>query len=310
MDTQFLQSFLVVVESGSIAEGARRLNLTSAGVGRRIRALEREIGEQLLFRSGRTVRATESGAAILELASRLLRDARDLKSIASTKSVAGDLRLGTMQTAVAGILPDILSLMTRNYPRIKVDIKRGGSHELYQKVISDEIDAAIIAEPPFTMPKTCGWRVLREEPLVVLAPSGSSTRNPHKLLKSEPFIRFERKSWGGQLVDQYLRHVRIRPLDRFELDAPEAIAAMVDRGLGVSLMPNWAPPWPEGLSLLKLALPPNSFNRRIGLVWTKASVRAQLVRAVLETALLAPALRRGLIRAASFRRTRASRMKG
>jgi DNA-binding transcriptional LysR family regulator len=39
------------------------------------------------------------------------------------------------------------------------------------------------------------------------------------------------------------------PRERFELDTLEAIAIMVDRGLGVALMHDWAPPWPEGLSL-------------------------------------------------------------
>jgi DNA-binding transcriptional LysR family regulator len=292
MDSQFLESFVTVVESGSIAEAARRLNLTAAGVAQRIRALEREFGARLVFRSGRSVKATEAGVAILAHAGDLLRRVRDLKSLASVDEPAGELRLGAIHTVQPGILPDLLSLMMDNYPRIKVDILQGGSHELYAKLLNDELDAAIIAEPPFTIPKTCGWRVLREEPLVVLAPGGSSVRNPHKLLASEPFIRMERKSWAGRLVDGYLRHVDIRPLERFEIYTQEAIAGMVNCGLGVSLVPDWAPPWPSGLSLLKLPLPANRFARRVGLIWTKASVRARLVRAVLDMAALAPTLGR------------------
>ena len=52
MDTQFLESFVMVVEHGSVAEAARRLNLTAAAVTQRIRALEREIGTALVSRSG------------------------------------------------------------------------------------------------------------------------------------------------------------------------------------------------------------------------------------------------------------------
>jgi len=59
---------------------------------------------------------------------------------------------------------------------------------------------------------------------------------------------------------------------------------LVDRGLGVSLLPDWASPWPEGLSLRKLALPDRSFVRRTGLLWQRASLRARLVRAFLEQA--------------------------
>jgi DNA-binding transcriptional LysR family regulator len=64
---------------------------------------------------------------------------------------------------------------------------------------------------------------------------------------------------------------------------------MVDRGLGVSLLPDWAPPWPEGLSLRKLALPDRSLVRRTGLLWNRASLRARLVRAFLEQAQFAVA---------------------
>jgi len=307
MDSQFLESFVTVVESGSIAEAARRLNLTAAGVAQRIRALEREFWARLVFRSGRSVRATEAGVAILAHAGDLLRRVRDLKSIATVEEPAGELRLGAMHTAQPGVLPDLLSLMTNNYPRIKVDILQGGSHELYARLLNDELDAAIIAEPPFTIPKTFGWRVLREEPLVVLAPTSVSVRDPHKLLASEPFIRLERKSWAGRLVDGYLRHVGIRPLERFEIYAPEAIAGMVSRGLGVSLVPDWAPPWPSGLSLLKLSVPANPFARRVGLIWTKASVRARLVRAVLDMAALAPTLDRKSPSASQPRKRRSRR---
>src|SRR5436190_23897303 len=66
MDTRFLEAFLMAVDNGSIAEAARRLNLTAAGVAKRIRALESEIGAVLISRSGRTIRLTEAGAAIVE----------------------------------------------------------------------------------------------------------------------------------------------------------------------------------------------------------------------------------------------------
>ena len=69
-----------------------------------------------------------------------------------------------------------------------------------------------------------------------------------------------------------------------------AIAVMVDRGLGVSILPDWAPPWPEGLSLAKLPLPnAGSFVRHIGVVWPRASRRLGLVYALLEQAAVARA---------------------
>jgi len=88
-------------------------------------------------------------------------------------------------------------------------------------------------------------------------------------------------------VDGYLRKAGIRPRERFEIEggAAAAIAVMVDRGLGVSIVPDWAPPWPEGLSLAKLPLPgAASFARRIGVVWARGSLRIRVVYAFLEQA--------------------------
>src|SRR6266699_886964 len=111
MDTRFLEAFLMAVDNGSIAEAARRLNLTAAGVAKRIRALENEIGAVLITRFGRTIRPTEAGAAIVEHARRFLSEARDFKSIAATDRPSGQLHLGAFQSALSGLLPDILALM-------------------------------------------------------------------------------------------------------------------------------------------------------------------------------------------------------
>jgi DNA-binding transcriptional LysR family regulator len=297
MDTRFLDTFVTVVDCGSFAEAARRLHLTPAGLAQRIRTLETEIGAPLFTRSGRTVKPTAAGAAILVPARNFLGELRDLKSVATGGSLSGELRLGAVQTALSGLVPDILKLMASAYPQIEIYIIGDSSAALHRKVINGDIDAAVTSEPPFTIPKTCGWEVLREEPFVVLTPAAMPGRDPHAILVREPFIRLDRSVYAGQRIDAYLRKAGIHPKELFELDGLEAIAVMVDRGLGVTLLPDWAPPWPEGLSLRKLALPDRTFVRRTGLLWNRASLRSRLILAFLEQARLAlapakPSLRR------------------
>jgi DNA-binding transcriptional LysR family regulator len=149
---------------------------------------------------------------------------------------------------------------------------------------ADRRDAAIIVQPPFAIPKGLEWRLLREEPLMVLVSASVASRNAHAILASEPFFRLTRDSWTGRLVDLYLRKAGIKPLERIETGGVETITVMVDRGLGASLLPDWAPPWPEGLSLVKLPVPDDSFTRRIGLIWARASLRLPLVHVLLEEA--------------------------
>jgi DNA-binding transcriptional LysR family regulator len=294
MDTRFLDSLLTVVDCGSMAEAARRLNLTAAGVAQRIRALETEVGARLVVRSGRAVRPTEAAATILGRARRVLEEVRDIKSVAASGMLSGELRLGAMQTAVSGLLADILCHFAAAHPQIELRIVRDHSADLYRKVVNNDIDVAITSHPPFAIPKTCDWCVLREEPFVVLTHASAPGRDPHTILAQEPFLRLDRKVYAGQLIDEYLRKAGIRPKERLELDGLELIAVMVDRGLGVSLLPDWAPPWPEGLSLRKLPLPDRSFVRRTGLLWRRASLRASLIQAFLEQAQLALRPRRGV----------------
>ncbi len=287
METQFLSTFVTVVDRGSMAAAARTLHITPAAVAQQIRTLERELGAPLIARAGRTVSVTEDGARILQRARDLLRQVADLRSVANENDIAGELRLGACPTALAGLLPDILSRMVASFPQINVFIKPGYSADLYRAVEAGDLDAAMVLQAPFALPKTCKWQQLREEPLVVLAPAHLGSRDPHELLREQPLIRYDRHEWGGRLADDYLRQAGIVPRERFELNALNAIAVMVDRGLGVSLVPDWAKPWPEGLNVVRIPLPQCSEPRRIGVVWSRSSVRIRLVNVLLEEARVA-----------------------
>ena len=239
MDTQFLNTFVVVADRGSMAAAARVLNITPAAVAQQIRTLERELGAPLIARAGRTVSLTEEGSRILQRARDLLRDVADMRSVANDSEVSGELRLGACPTALAGMLPDILARMVEAFPQINVYIRPGYSAELYRAVETGELDAAVVLQAPYNLPKTCDWQLLREEPLVMIAPARLAGRDPHELLRTEPLIRYDRNQWGGRVADDYLRRAGIVPRERFELNGLNAIAVMVDRGLGVSLVPDW-----------------------------------------------------------------------
>lgn len=277
-----------------MAAAARLLNITPAAVAQQIRTLEREIGAPLIARAGRTVNVTEAGSRILQRARDLLRDVADLGTVANDDATSGELRLGAGTNALTGMLPDILARMVDKFPRIKVFIKPGYSPDLHRSVEAGELDAAIVLQAPFALPKTCDWALLREEPLVVLAPASMAGRDPHELLASEPLIRYDRGQWGGRQADQYLRLAGITPRERFELNALNAIAVMVDRGLGVSLVPDWARPWPEGLNLVRIPLPRPFEPRRIGIVWSRSTIRIRVVKAFLEESRTAMAEHNGV----------------
>ena len=284
METAYLHSFLLVVESGSMSEAARRLDLTPAAVAQQVRALERELGAPLLARAGRTVQPTEAGHQLVQRGRNLLREVSDIKALLGSDAAGGELLVGTINTAIHSLLPDILAHFVKAHPGAKVFLQSGTTATLHKALAQGELDAAVCLHPTFALPKTFDWSLLREEPLVLLAPSRLARRDPHELLRTSPLIRYDRNLGGGKQADRYLRAAGIVPHERFELSSLLAIAMMVDRGLGVSIVPDIASPLLEGQRIAKIALPLPSEPRRFGVLWLRASLRLRLIEGFVDSA--------------------------
>ncbi len=285
MNSKFLNTLIAVHRHGSMAEAARRLNITHGAVAQQIKALEEELGTTLISRSGKTVHLSNAGHRILETSQKILDDIDSLSALANTEEIRGELRLGAGNTALSSTIPNILAMLVDRYPFLQVSIRPGLSSEFYPCVENNELDAAIALEPPFELPKRLGWRVLSEEHFVLLASAKHQGKNAHELLRQQPFIRYEKDTWVGQQIEQYLKSAAITPKERFELASIEAIALMVNKGLGVAIVPNAWNLWKQGLEVLSIPLPNTCAPRRFGLIWARSSPRLQLVEVFLKAAI-------------------------
>jgi DNA-binding transcriptional LysR family regulator len=278
MDTRFIESFLVVVETGSIAAASRRLNLTQAALAQRLKALERDIGVPLVSRVGQTVKPTSAGLTIIERAQDLLSTVRQLRSIAMEDANIGELRLGAISAAMIGIVPSTLVKFGQLLPRVGVHLTPGISEVLYRQVVSGELDAAIIIRPQhFAIPKVCSWQLLLKEDFVVLKSTTTACNEGIELLRSQPFIRYDRLHWDGQIADRYLTELGLKPQEKFELDGLEAIAALVEKGLGVSLVPDSYPLTHISRSLVKVSLGKGRPYREIIFISSRSSTNARFL---------------------------------
>jgi DNA-binding transcriptional LysR family regulator len=284
VETRYLRTFLLVAESGSMSEAARRLEITPAAVAHQLKLLEQELGTRVMGRAGRTVALTEEGHRLVERASAILRDLGNLKASINDEAATRELKLGAINTALHSVMPEILAGFVKVYPDARVEIRSALSSELYDAVQRGELDAAVCLHPPFALPKTMCWEQLCEEPLVVMAPARWGRRDAPDLLRDEPFIRYNRSLAGGKQADAYLRKAGIVPHERFELSSLPAIAMLVDRGLGVSLAPDASVPWWRGLRVARLALEDQAYRRRFGVIWLRASVRTRLIQSLVQQA--------------------------
>jgi DNA-binding transcriptional LysR family regulator len=284
LDTNFAATVIAVIEEGSIAGAARRLALTPGAVALRIRMVEAELGATLIGRAGRRIAPTATAARLLAPLRALVTGTADLKRLAANEwDVTGELRLGTIATASTGLLPPLLRRLTAMHPHLDIFIEPGTSLELCERVLDGALDAAIVVEPPAALRKAELFTPWVTEPLVLIAPPGTSETDPLALLRTETFIRYDRGNWGGRIVDAYLRRSGIVPHDRFELDALDGIVALVSAGLGVAIIPDWVGPHPQGTAITRLALPAPIPVRTVGLYSRSVSARQDLIALVTST---------------------------
>lgn len=284
METDYLRTFLLVLDAGSMSEAARRLAITPAAVAQQMRSLERELDAQLMARSGRTVRPTEAGMRLGELGQTLMRDISSLRAQLSENSDCGELRIGVIDSALQDVMPQALSQFVRAFPLVRIFIQTDQSMSLYESVQRGELDAAVCIHPTFALPKSMAWEQFSEQRLIVLAPSGDVDVDPNRLLRERPFVRYDRRLSGGLLADRYLREQGISPHERLELSSVLAISLMVGQGLGVSLVPDVASTLTRSMDLARLPVAGRGLARRFGMLWQRPSKRTRWIGALIEMA--------------------------
>jgi len=284
MDTTFLSNFIEVIERGSIAEVARKNGLTPAAVNQRIKKIEDELGFRLVVRAGRTVKPTAEGAHVLAQAKLVMESVRNLKAASQGPLVFGHISLGAFDSAMTTTVPALLPRLVERFPNLEVSLVKGYSMNLYGKVCDGELDVALMLQPQFQLPKNIEWRHLRDEPLVVLAPLDIKETDPNQVLRGNPLICYDRHLWGGQLAANYFRQHNIHPKVRIEVASIEVIAMLVSKGLGVSLVPDWAGDLLHSLPLQKIPLAGQEHFRSVGLCWNRQSVRAALIEEIFQLA--------------------------
>lgn len=286
MDIRYLDSLIAVVRFGSIAHAARSQNLTAAAVGQRIQALEKHFNTTLLNRSSHKATPTEACLNLLPRARHIVNEFYDMNADIDHSGLHGKFHLGAISTALTGMLPMAIKQLALSAPDLILQIKPGTSNSLFADLADHRIDAAIIALPPYALPSSYHFQVLRDEPLILLS-NQSAGKNIREKLNQNPYICYDSQSWGGLKASQFLKDKNISIEPYYELDALEAIEKLVQQGMGVSLVPQWAGLDLNASSLDVEIVRPNRYGRRVVLVTTTDSPRKKVIE-VLNRALMAP----------------------
>ncbi len=238
MSLRALRTLAAIAQHGSFARAAEAVCLTQSAVSLHVRTLEEAFNAPLFDRSRRTPTLTEAGRRAVERAREILAIYDGIAGeLGEGGELAGRLRIGAIQTALAGELPAALAALRRQHPRLRVQVYSGMSAELASRLDAGELDAAVTTEPVRPHPPGLISTPLYQDGFWVIAPPGLHAQDARTLLQQHPFIRFDRRSWAGRVIDSELRRQRWQVHTEMELDSQDAIVQMVACGLGVAVAP-------------------------------------------------------------------------
>lgn len=275
-----LKTLIAVVRYGGFSAAGEQIGLTQSAVSSQIQRLEESLGFALFDRTRRSAALNENGARVLARAEEIVALYAKLGDADTRDELAGTLRIGAIASVQSSVLPRALAALRKENPRLLVNILPGVSMKLMDQLDSAEIDAAIMIRPPFGILPEMSWQTLMQEPFKLLVPKDNKGRDWRKLLESQPFLRYERTSFGGRLVTRFLRDNKLAVQDAIELDEIAGLMKLVAEGLGVALVPMVEAylPLPSGVRAISLG--DKTFYREIGILRKGPGSRQPVVMAL------------------------------
>lgn len=246
-----LKTFISVAQKGTFAAAGQHIGLTQSAVSAQIKSLEVALGVKLFDRTARAATLNSAGQRAVPLAEEILKIFIRMGSPDSGNDFHGVLRIGAIGTVQTGILPQALLALRSQAPFVETTLVPGVSLNLLSQVDASELDLAILIQPPFSLPKDLHAEIIAREAFVLVTSKDIQGDDPLTILREQPFVRYDRGSFGGRLVTQFLKEQKIHVQQALELDELDAIVKMVRCGLGVSLVPK-AGLWLEHIEDLRV----------------------------------------------------------
>ncbi|MYM61247.1 HTH-type transcriptional activator IlvY [Vibrio sp. OCN044] len=243
MNIKHLQLFIHLCDSKSFAKTASAMHVSPSALSRQIQKLESETGQELFVRDNRSVELTPAAKKLMPVALKIITEWQSFYSQLQDEEqeLKGEIRLFCSVTASYSHLPELLSEFRLRHPFIEFKLSTGDPAQAIDKVLSDEVDVAISAQPD-QLPAKLKFETISEIPLSVIAPAGiSSFTQALQEAKPDwtqiPFIVPE-SGTARERANTWFKSMKIKPNIYAHVSGHEAIVSMVALGCGVGIAPD------------------------------------------------------------------------
>lgn len=240
MNLRQLSYFVRIIELQSLSKAAAVLRVAQPALSRQMRALEDDLGTDLLIRHGWGVTPTAAGQVLADHARRLLRQAQATRDAVAALSAepAGPLSLGVPGSLALALLPRLSAWFLDHYPKVSLQLLDGFSAAIHGWVMSGRLDVAVLYADRSLGP-LAATPLLREPLLLVGAAGRLAAPVPVTVdcLGKTPLILPSRPNRLRLLLDPFCVDHGLDLDVRAEVDSLPALLAMVRAGQGCTILP-------------------------------------------------------------------------
>ena len=245
MDLKSIRYFVAAAEQLHFGRAAAKMNVMQPAVSHQIKHLEEELGLPLFERIGNAVALTEAGRQMLPECRKLLRLEESAVRIARHAGRGGDgiLRFAFVDNAISGPLQPLLREFGARHPRVELSLESLDRHSQLAALEDRMIDVGLMAEPVPEDRFLCQRFVAA--PFVVALPRQHPLANRSSLriadIEHEPFVMFPAasRSRTHEMIVAACIAAGFMPYIAEEADRTHTCLALVDAGVGVTLLPSW-----------------------------------------------------------------------
>jgi len=286
MELRQLEYFVAVAEEASFTRAASRVHVAQPGVSAQVRRLESELGQQLLDRSGRSVRLTEVGSAVLPFARAALDAVANARLAVDDMAglVRGQVTVGMVSGCALPVLAELLAGFHDRHPGVAIALVEDNSDRLVERLRDGRLDLALIGWAEQT-PADIDSVVLVDEELVAVAAPGHPLAGAGagaitiRQLRDLPLVSLPRGTGVRAALDAACAAAGFTPRIVFEASALPMVVELAGRGLGLAVVPASIP---NGPGILRLTDP--QLRSRLELAWRCAPAANPAARALIEQA--------------------------
>ena len=232
-------TFLKVVQAASFTRAAAELGYTQSAVTHIINGLEKEFGFSLFIRNRSGARLTDEGRQIYEAVRNIVQSEEELHALIEKINglESGTVRIATFSSVAVNWLPDMIRKFQLLHPGIDFKLLDGDYHDVETWLSSGDVDLGFITLPTEL---DCEITELVRDPLLAVLPKNHRLAGldavPLEEFKHEDFISLLQTSDND--LRRTLESAGVTPNIKFTTKDDYAIIAMVESGLGISIMPK------------------------------------------------------------------------